>query len=295
MTILSSIRVSDRTWILTFDDDISVMIIIGTRYTVLCDTHLGPESIREIQNFLASIEHPDILFIFNSHSDWDHIWGNCACPDSIIAAHTTCRERMKERGAYDLSRQKAQTRGTVQILLPNLTFDSRLYLEDDEIEFRYAPGHTIDSSVCYDQRGNILYVGDLVEDPIPYIDYDRIDVYIKTLESLVSSSVQVFISAHSGIITRDLIRSNIAYLNTVLTGREVDTSSFGSYKAVHQANLNTLLIFRYEALAREILRDAFSFETFWSGIPDPEGSDQKSLENFLNQYLLEFQTRKGFL
>jgi len=294
MTILSSIRVSDRTWILTFDDDISVMIIIGARYSVLCDTHLGPESIGEIHNFLASIDHPDNLFIFNSHSDWDHIWGNCACQDSIIAAHTSCRERMKERGAYDLSQQKAQIRGPVQILLPNLTFDSRLCLEDDDIEFRYAPGHTIDSSVCFDRKDYILYVGDLVEDPIPYIDYDRIDGYIKTLESLVSSSIQVFISSHSGIITRDLIRSNISYLNAVLTGKEVDMSSFGVYKAVHQANLNTLIIFRYEALAREILGDTFSFETFWSGIPDQEGSDQESLENFLNEYLHEIRKRKGF-
>jgi len=294
MTLLSSIRVSDRTWMLTFDDDISVMIIIGTQHTVLCDTHLGPDSIQEINGFLASIDHPNNLFIFNSHSDWDHIWGNCAFPDSIIAAHTTCRKRMSERSAFDLVRNGGKTRGPVQILLPNLTFDSRLCLENDDIEFMHAPGHTIDSSVCLDRKGEILYVGDLVEDPIPYIDYDRIDGYIKTLESLVSSSIQVFISSHSGIITRDLIRSNISYLNAVLTGKEVDMSSFGVYKAVHQANLNTLIIFRYEALAREILGDTFSFETFWSGIPDQEGSDQESLENFLNEYLHEIRKRKGF-
>ena len=71
-------------------------------------------------------------------------------------------------------------------------------------------------------------------------------------------------------------------------------SSFGVYKAVHQANLNALIIFRYEALAREILGDTFSFETFWSGIPDLEGSDQESLENFLNEYLHEIRKRKGF-
>jgi len=278
----------------TFDDNISVMVIIGRRYTILCDTHLGPDSMQEVTRFLASVPHPENLFIFNSHSDWDHIWGNCAFPDSIIASHTTCRKRMLERGEFDLLRQKARARGLVKIFLPNLTFDSRLCLDDDEIECMHAPGHTIDSSVCLDRSGNIIYVGDLVEDPIPYIDYDRIDVYIRTLKSLITSSAQVFVSAHSGIITRDLIRSNITYLNAVLTGKEVDTNSFGTYKTVHQANLNALTIFRYEALARETLGDAFSFETFWSAIPDPEGSDQKSLENFLNQYLHDIMTRKGF-
>ena len=175
---------------LTFDDDISVMIIIGTQHTVLCDTHLGPDSIQEINGFLASIDHPDNLFIFNSHSDWDHIWGNCAFPDSIIAAHTTCRKRMSERSAFDLVRNGGKTRGPVQILLPNLTFDSRLCLENDDIEFMHAPGHTIDSSVCLDRKGEILYVGDLVEDPIP-ISIDRDRWIYKTLESLVSSSVSL--------------------------------------------------------------------------------------------------------
>jgi len=288
---MKPLRISDRTWILTFDDDISVLVIIGKRYTVLCDTHLGPESMREVIEFLASVPHPENLFIFNSHSDWDHIWGNCAFPDAIIASHTTCRKRMMERGAFDLSRECAKTKGCVQIQLPNLTFDTMLVLEDDDIEFWYAPGHTIDSSVCFDRKGRNLYLGDLVEDPIPYIDYDRLDIYINTLELIISLPAENLISAHSGIVTRDLIRSNIAYLSMVLDGIPIDSSSCGAYAQVHQRNMNTLIMFRYEALVRDVQKDRYSFDAFWGLIPDPEVRDTESVETSMKNYLHEIQTR----
>ncbi len=290
MTIKSSARLSDRTWMLTFDDDISVMIIIGTKFTVFCDTHLGPDSIKEIHQFLSLISHPDHFFIFNSHSDWDHIWGNCAFPGMIIAGHITCRERMKERGTFDLFRQMTKIRGHVNIKLPNLTFDSGLILEEDDIEFSYAPGHTIDSSVCLDRKDDILYVSDLVEDPIPYIDYDRIDIYIRTLESLLRSSADIMVSAHSGIITRDLIRSNIEYLRKVSRGQQIDTASLGAYEKVHKANLNTLIIFRYEKLVREKFGDSYSFDRFWSDIPDPEETDSETTEEYLKILIHKIQS-----
>lgn len=287
MTIKSSIRLSDRTWMLTFDDDISVMVIIGTNFTVLCDTHLGPDSIKEIHQFLEPVSHSAKFFIFNSHSDWDHIWGNCAFPGMLIAGHISSRVRMKERGTFDLSRHNTKTRGLVQIRLPNLTFDSGLILDEDDVEFSYAPGHTIDSSVCLDRKDNILYLGDLAEDPIPYIDYERVDIYIRTLESILKFPANILVSAHSGIITRDLIRSNIDYLDKVSKGHPIDTSSFGPYEKVHQANLNTLIICRYERLVKEKYGDTYSFDRFWSSIPDPEETDTETMEESLKSLLHE--------
>jgi len=243
----------------------------------------------EALQFLGSLSNPNTLFIFNSHADWDHIWGNCAFPDSIIAAHTTCRERMKETGLSDLSRYHTHTRGSVRILLPNLTFDHLLCLEEDNVEFWYAPGHTIDSSVCFDRLGQILYVGDLIEDPIPYIHYDRIDVYIKTLESLLTSPAHILVSAHSGIVSRERIMSNIAYLNALKEEAPIDTSTLGSYTKVHQANLNTLVMFRYEAMVRDILKEQYAPEVFWSLIPEPETIDQKSVEQIMQSYLKMIQ------
>lgn len=287
MNGLTCTHISERTWILTFDDNISILLIRGKNHTFICDTHLGPESMSGVLEVLSSLPHAENLIIFNSHSDWDHIWGNCAFSDTLIIGHHTCRKRMQERGAFDLSRNLFLTRGPVTLQFPNLTFESGLCFEDDEVEFIYAPGHTIDSSICFDRKEKILYIGDLVEVPIPYIDYDQTDLYIRTLEMLLTFPADVIVSAHSGIISRDLVRSNRTYIRSVQEGIEVDTQSFGSYKTVHQANLNTLLMFRYEAIARQKLNERFDYAAFWSIIPDMSQIETQDLENLLTRYLLE--------
>lgn len=225
------------------------------------------------------------LVIFNSHSDWDHIWGNCAFLDSIIIGHVTCRERMQERGAFDLNRQSSLTRGQVTLKPPGLTFKEEICFEDDDIEFIYAPGHTIDSSICYDRKERVLYVGDLIEDPIPYLDYDRLDIYLETLEMLLIFPADIMISAHSGIVTKDLIIRNMEYIREVIKGNKRDTRTFGQYEAVHRINLNTLLMLRYEKLAKKMLKNAYDFSSFWSVPSNLDNISLDELEELMKNYL----------
>lgn len=245
-------HIGDRGTIVTFDENISLYLITGTRFHLLCDTHLGPDSMTEVEKYLKDDVRPDRMVIFNSHADWDHIWGNCAFPDSFIIAHETCRVRMQERGAFDLRENIAQVRGAVTIRLPSLTFADRLVLEDEDIEFSYTPGHTIDSAVCYDRKDKILYIGDLAEDPIPYLDAADLDQYLTTLQDLLDHEAEILVSAHSGIVSRDLIRKNMAYIMQVRDGILSDPAMFGDYAPVHQWNLNMRIIHEFEPRIREI-------------------------------------------
>ncbi|PWR72135.1 MBL fold metallo-hydrolase [Methanospirillum lacunae] len=235
-------RIADRGHLLTFDDEISLYLISGKMFDLLCDTHLGPVSIEEINSYLKIKPENHRLLIFNSHSDWDHIWGNCVFRDHIIIGHEMCRQRMNERGAFDLIQNAAQKRGDVELIPPNLTFSDELTLEDEGIRFTYAPGHTVDSTVCYDMTDEVLYLGDLVEDPIPYLDAYDLDQYIDTLTSLLDHPARILISAHSGLVTRDLIKENIAYIRAVRDETLIDSAHLGSYGPVHRWNLNMRLI-----------------------------------------------------
>jgi len=284
-SIMMETKLSTRTRILTFDDDISVFLIFADRHTFLCDTHLGPDSMQQVQELLAGEAASRDLVVFNSHSDWDHIWGNCAFPEVMIIGHTTCRERMKERGEFDISRLHTLTRGDVRIILPNLTFESHLCFEDDDVCFIHAPGHTIDSSLCFDRRDGVLYVGDLVEDPVPYLDYERLDTYLETLEMLLTFPANVLVSAHSGIVTRDLIRKNIRYITKVMDGEEIDQEQLGAYASVHLANINTLLMLKYEKVVREKLKESYDFVSFWSITPDLSLIGTRDLTSLLDRYL----------
>jgi glyoxylase-like metal-dependent hydrolase (beta-lactamase superfamily II) len=283
--------ISARTRILTFDDGLSIVLILGERFIFLCDTHLGPESMDIVKEYLKNKQVSKKLIVFNSHSDWDHIWGNCAFSDALIMSHISCRKRIIERGLFDLNRLSSLTRGEVTISLPVMTFEDRVCFNDEEVEFIHAPGHTIDSSICFDRKDGVLYIGDLVEDPIPYLDYEELDIYIKTLEMLIDFPSDIMVSGHSGVITRDIIRSNIRYIRMVRDGLPVDTEMLGSYESVHQININTLLMFKYEKIAKEILSDRFNFNFFWSVVPDLAIVSTDELNKIMQKEMIRYSTQ----
>lgn len=231
-------QMGTRGMMVTFDDQISLYLITCSRFYLLCDTHLGPESMAIVQQILDKEPRPEKTRIFNSHADWDHIWGNASFPGSLIIAHDSCRSRMAERGAFDLAHHATMTRGVVQIRLPDCTFSERLTFDDEGISFSHAPGHTIDSAICYDMVDQVLYLGDLVEDPIPYLDAADLDQYLATLQTLLDHPAQILVSAHSGPVSRDLIRSNMAYIRSFRDGAVFAPESFGGYAPVHRWNLN---------------------------------------------------------
>ena len=73
-------KIGERGVIFTYEDDITIYLIIGDHQYILCDTHLGPLSMNVIKEYITKRLPDKEIVVFNSHSDWDHIWGNCAFP-----------------------------------------------------------------------------------------------------------------------------------------------------------------------------------------------------------------------
>jgi len=216
-----------------FSQDTSVYLIDAGEKLFLCDTHVGPKSMEVVKEHIDTqgLREKEII-VFNSHSDWDHIWGNCAFPDSTIIAHESCRQRIEERGEYDLEKYEGKFHdGTFKLKLPNLTFDNRLKFEEHDIEFIYAPGHTVDSAICYDRKDSVLFVGDLVEYPNPYLNYDDLGAYIKSLEYIKSLGAKIILCGHSGKVDENLINENIAFI-TELTRPKTSMDSANIQRGV---------------------------------------------------------------
>ncbi|KUO73025.1 MAG: hypothetical protein APF77_20335 [Clostridia bacterium BRH_c25] len=217
-------RIGSRGVCFTYEDgdapmggNISVYLINTEKRIFLCDTHTGPKSMDIVKKYIndngwGSKE----LIIFNSHSDWDHIWGNCAFGDATIIGHEKTKERMQERGRYDVERMSRFHNGEIELKQPNLTFESILGFEEDEIEFIYAPGHTIDSSMCFDRKDSVVFAGDLLEHPLPFLNHHDLRAYLHSMEIINSYSAEVILSAHSGIVNEDLLKGNIDYVRCLL-------------------------------------------------------------------------------
>jgi len=245
--------------------DYSVYLINGDKNIYLCDTHLGPESMKPIQKYIQSngLGHKQMAEFF-SHADWDHIWGACAFEGAMVVAHDKCPKGIFDRGNMDLERKSEAINGKVKLVYPSLTFDSRLTFRDDGVEFIYAPGHTIDSAVCYDRKDSVLFVGDLVEKPEPVISHHDLETYIETLESLKGMAAHAMVSSHSGLVSINDIDENIQFIrdfqDIALSGPVHADSE--DYEDGNEMIRKLYLLLMYEDAISQSVGDSFDYQGF---------------------------------
>ncbi len=209
-------EVSDRGLLFTFDDPYigNVYVVVGETSLFVCDTFCGPEPMRELMTQLSKrYSLPSRLIIFNSHADYDHIWGNCHFEGKLIIGHELCRKRVITEWENVLEKYSSHQRGNVFRLPPNMTFREKLDFAEEEIEFFHTPGHTRDSASCFDKRDRVLFVGDNIESPIPYINQMNIQEYKATLGGYLQADAKLILSGHDPPQDNlDLVRANLEYV-----------------------------------------------------------------------------------
>jgi cyclase len=218
-------------------------LIKGNHYLLLCDTSsYGNRQMKVIEHYIKEqdLSHKPMI-IFNSHADYDHIWGNSYFNATIISSQAT-DEDMRERAEFELGIYANLQVEPVELRYPNVTFDKRLYLKDEEIEFIYTPGHTIGCSILLDHHDQVAYVGDLIESPFPYLSYHRLDLYLETLNYL-QSLTYTLVNGHNGIVDSNLINENRQYVQNVYFNKDVQIRN--DMKWLHAHNKNEILMSAY--------------------------------------------------
>jgi cyclase len=215
---VSSSKLGTRGILVSFDDPYftNVYIIFADEHVFVLDTFLGNGSMQIVENLICNAGYSGMpIVIFNSHADYDHYWGNGAFKKPSIVGHELCRARIISEGAESLLKYADHKRGNVKLVPPNLTFQKSLKFEDEGISFFYTPGHTLDSSSCFDERDGVLFVGDNVESPIPYMNHPNFEQYIRTLEAYLELDWKTVIAGHDPPMENsNLIRQNIDYLRS---------------------------------------------------------------------------------
>jgi glyoxylase-like metal-dependent hydrolase (beta-lactamase superfamily II) len=202
----------------------NIYVIIGENNYYVCDTYLGPYYIKKIKSYLEASYGLKEYVVFNSHHHWDHIWGNCEFGDSKIISHEKCKELINKYGEEDLEFHKKQFAiDEIEILSPNVTFKDKIMVEKDGLEFFYSPGHSEDSSSCFDYEDKTLFVGDNIDDPIPsFFCWHELEIYKSTLEDYLSYNPERVIQSHGDVMSSDIIIKNIIYLDNLIKGKEMN-------------------------------------------------------------------------
>lgn len=236
-------RLGDRAVQYSFPDleGVNLLAIYGRHRTYLCDTFLGPEPMELVRAAVGADGRHQPVVVFNSHSHWDHVWGNCAFDGSLIVAHQLCRRRLLEDFEREFADYGGQAQGVVVPCFPNLLFTDRLRFEDDAVEFFFSPGHTEDSASCLDLRDNVLFVGDNVEEPFPYVQSPDLMAYQSTLEHYLALAPVAYVAGHGREFPRSLIQANLDYIQRLAAGDETASDWWSDgLRERHRQNLRVL-------------------------------------------------------
>lgn len=236
-------RLGARATVFSFPElgQTNLLAIYGNRFTYICDTFLGPEPMEEIKQVIKDDGRNQPIIIFNSHSDWDHVWGNCAFDQSIIISHEQCRANLENNFSNELSANSQYAMGKIKPQFPNLLFKERLIFPDDDLEFFYTPGHTNDSASCIDKKSGVLFIGDNVEYPIPYLQSTDLKGYIISLKKYIELEPNYIVTGHGGDATMDLVFSNLDYITKLYNVELMDEAKWNNeQKGRHKMNLEFL-------------------------------------------------------
>lgn len=220
----------------------NVAFIQGRDGVIACDTYLGPESMATAvaEAIKLGLDASLPFTVFNTHGDFDHHWGNCYFAGARIVGHELARQAIERDGPADLDKHGSLATGAVTLVPPAITFTERLELAGGEIVLFHAPGHTPDSSACHDRIDKILFAGDDVEDPVPWITSPDLDPFIETLEGFLELDVEVVIPGHGPAVSGPgLIEANLRYLRALARGEDAGPLARGN-PAVHAHNLDVL-------------------------------------------------------
>ena len=219
-------------------------IIVGDDGVLVIDSLRVPSFARDLIADVKRLTPKPIRWVVDTHSHWDHAWGNEEFPDATIIGHDNARAEMLDVDLVEWWRERAATSGmpwsdeakTVQVTPPSLTFDEsmRLFLGNRELHLRwFGRAHTSGDIFIHLPEENLLFTGDVAQDGgVPFIQDGYVRDWVGTDGRLLELEPERFVSGHGPIGSFDALidaRDFIAMLamgvqNAIVDGQDEATA-----------------------------------------------------------------------
>lgn len=237
------VEINKETVAFDFDDiegfDTAVFLIDKPNRYYLIDTYCGDTPMKAVLQYIENRGVKKRMVVINTHHHWDHIWGNCLFENRTIVAHNSCYTMIETYFEEQLKSNAQYVMGDNEMTLPNLTFQNKLYFQDDHIEIFYSPGHTLDCISVFDAKNRTLFVGDNLEKPLIYVEDKDIRRYLYTLTSYLDYLPEIIVGSHTLELSVDDLEESIDYLRA-LDMKKDQLFTNPDKQAVHEANLRKL-------------------------------------------------------
>jgi glyoxylase-like metal-dependent hydrolase (beta-lactamase superfamily II) len=190
-------------------------VIIGENAVLLIDSKMNDESVKQTINAVQELSDKAIKYLFNTHSDGDHIMGNRYLPASLtFMAHKNCRDDFFKE---NFGRVSDWNEPEFYPFTPSVTFEKKmeLWLGKDLVEFHYfGIGHTTGDAFVYFPEEKVAFIGDMFFTDRPQLIHSIKNgnsfQYVQTMERMLETlDAQIFLSGHSDPAGRSEIRDHL--------------------------------------------------------------------------------------
>lgn len=208
---------------------VNVFLLVTQRFVVIVDTLINPTTAHALVEYAQPYLPGRQLLVINSHSDWDHAWGNqlFAGPNAPylapVIAHVAATSQYNGSEKIDsLQKMRSEQPGIfddVEITRPTITFHSRLEIDGGDLTLHLfpTPGHSPDHIAIYVPEISTLLAGDAAEIPYPIV-HNALDLPVlrASLAAMASLHPQMAFYCHaSPSAGPQLLHDNIAYYDAM--------------------------------------------------------------------------------
>lgn len=186
-------------------------IIVGDDGVLIIDSLRVPSFARDLIADVRHVSDKPVRYVVDTHSHWDHSWGNQEFPDAHIIGHANCRHEMLSADDVERWREQVVADGapwseeakTVNVTPPGITFERsmQIYLDDRRIELRYlGRAHTSGDLFVHLPDDGLVFTGDVAQDGgVPYMFDGYIRDWVRTDERLLALDAERFVSGHGPV------------------------------------------------------------------------------------------------
>ena len=187
--------------------------IVGDESVLVIDSLRVPSFAKDLIRDIKKVTDKPVNYVVDTHSHWDHSWGNQVFPDATIIGHENCYGEMLDVEATTRWRNKvvsandpwSKEAATVKITPPNLTFQTsmRLYFGGRQIDLRYfGRAHTSGDIFIHLPVDKILFTGDVAQNGgVPFLGDGYLEDWPDTDARLLELPMEQFMAGHGPIGT----------------------------------------------------------------------------------------------
>jgi len=220
-------------------------IIIGDDSVLVIDSLRMPSFARSLMEDVRKLTDKPVKYVIDTHSHWDHSWGNQEFPEAAIIGHENCYSEMIDVEWNEEWKNKILSSGdpwsdeanVVTITPPEITYQDsmRIYFGGREIILKYlGKAHTSGDTFIHLPKERIVFTGDVAQDGgVPYLGDSYPDEWLDTDDRMAELPVDRFVSGHGPVgdinalkTARDFIHSLVGSMKSAISdGKDSKTAS----------------------------------------------------------------------